>query len=271
MSPSIVYSLTALVALIPATIYPYRRVAGQGGEGRSPYFWGALALAFAGPTAWALTQIANRWHTGLSTALWVTIAVCMLIFTGVSAVTRSGWRLSPLLLPYLLLVAIFATVAEEAPKPLMHGGAPDIWIDLHIVVSVVTYALLTLAAVASLAGFLQERALKAKRPTPLTRFLPPVTESERLQTVLLGASETVLGAGLATGMAVLYFERGTLFRPDHKTLLSLASFLVIGGLLLAQARNGVRGRKATRLVLIAYLLLTLAYPGVKFVTEVLMG
>ncbi|MBK3797987.1 hypothetical protein GAY33_01800 [Azospirillum brasilense] len=271
MSQNIVYSLTALMALLPASIYPYHRIAGQGADGRSAYFWGALALGFAGPAAWALTQVAGRWHTGLSTALWITIAACMLLFIAMSALTRSAWRLSPLLLPYLLTVGAFATLAQQAPAPVLRGGAPGIWIDLHIAVSVITYALLTMAAVASLAAFLQERALKSKRPTPLTRFLPPVTESERMQLHLLGASEAVLGAGLATGMAVLYYETGALLRADHKTLLSVASFVVIGGLLLAHARTGVRGRMAARLVLIAYLLLTLAYPGVKFVTDVLLG
>lgn len=271
MSQNLLYSLTALLALVPASLYPYQRIAGQGGPGRSPYFWGSLALACAGPAAWSLTQIAGQWHTGLSTALWVTIAACTLLFTGLSAATPSAWRLSPLLLPYLLLVGAFATLAQEGPAPVLHSGAPGIWIDLHIAVSVVTYALLTLAAVASLAAFLQERALKTKRPTPLTRFLPPVAESERLQFSLLAASEAVLGAGLASGMAVLYYERGVLFRPDHKTLLSLATFLVVGGLLLAQARTGMRGRAAARFVLIAYLLLTLAYPGVKFVTDILLG
>jgi len=33
----------------------------------------------------------------------------------------------------------------------------------------------------------------------------------------------------------------------------------------------VRGRQAARGILLAYLLLTLAYPGVKFVTDVLMS
>lgn len=275
MSQNILYSLTALLALMPASLYPYRRLGGQGGgqggDGRTAAYWGALALAAIGPAMWALTQVAGRWHTGLSTALWVTIAACMILFIGLSALHRSAWRLSPLLLPYLLGVGALATLAEDAPAPLLRGGAPGIWIDIHIAVSVVTYALLTLSAVASLAAFLQERALKAKRPTPLTRFLPPVAVSERLQVGLLAASELVLGAGLATGMAVLHFEQGTALRIDHKTLLSLATFVVVGGLLLAQIRTGVRGRTAARIVLIAYLLLTLAYPGVKFVSGILLG
>ena len=36
-------------------------------------------------------------------------------------------------------------------------------------------------------------------------------------------------------------------------------------------RGGLRGQSAARLILLAYLLLTLAYLGVKFVTDVLIG
>ncbi|WP_085557395.1 cytochrome C assembly family protein [Azospirillum agricola] len=271
MSQNLLLSLTALLTLVPASVYPYRRAGGQGGEGRTPAFWGALLLAAAGPGLWAVTQVAGQWQTGFSTALWVTVAASMALFVGFSALHRSAWRLSPLLFPYLLAVGALATLTEDKPAPVLRGGAPGIWIDLHIAISVFTYALLTLSAVASLAAFLQERSLKAKRPTPLTRFLPPVAESERLQVGLLVASEVVLGAGLATGMAVLYFEQGTALRIDHKTMLSLATFAVVGALLIAQFRTGMRGRTAARMVLIAYLLLTLAYPGVKFVSNILVG
>ena len=47
--------------------------------------------------------------------------------------------------------------------------------------------------------------------------------------------------------------------------------LTIGGLLLVHYRTGLRGRRAARWVLVAYLLLTLAYVGVKFVTDVLLA
>ncbi len=269
MSQNLVFSLTALLALLPASLYPYRSVGGAGEQGRSGMFWGALALAVLGPVIWASVRIGGAWTTGLPTALWVTIATCMLLFAGLCAVTRSAWRLSPLLLPYLVAVAVVATLSEGTRAPMLQGGAPGIWIDVHIAVSVVTYALLTLAAVASLAAFLQERALKAKRPTALTRFLPPMAESERLQVRLLVASEVVLGAGLVTGMAVLHYEQGVSLRFDHKILFSLATFAVIAGLLFAHMRTGVKGRTAARLVLIAYLLLTLAYLGVKFVADIL--
>jgi ABC-type uncharacterized transport system permease subunit len=46
---------------------------------------------------------------------------------------------------------------------------------------------------------------------------------------------------------------------------------VIGGLLIARYSRGIRGRQAARLALLAYLLLALAYPGVKFVTDVVLA
>jgi ABC-type uncharacterized transport system permease subunit len=53
--------------------------------------------------------------------------------------------------------------------------------------------------------------------------------------------------------------------------LTIAAFVVIGGLLVCHYGSGVRGKMAARIVLLAYLLLTLGYPGVKFVTDVLMA
>ncbi|MGQ9366098.1 cytochrome C assembly family protein [Azospirillum sp. A39] len=268
MTQNLMFSLSALLALVPASLFPYRTLGALGR--RTVAYWGALALAVLGPAVAAAVHLGGGWHTGLPSTLWVTIAVCMALFAALCAATSNVWRLSPLLLPYLLLVAGLATLSQGTEEPPLRGGAPTAWIQLHIAVSVVTYALLTLAAVASLATFLQERALKAKRPTPLTRFLPPAAVSERLQVRLLAASEVVLSAGLLTGMAVLYYEYGSPLRFDHKTLFSLATFVVIGGLLLVHVRTGMRGRTAARLVLIAYLLLTLAYPGVKFVSDVLL-
>ena len=76
---------------------------------------------------------------------------------------------------------------------------------------------------------------------------------------------------IVTGMGAQYALDGSLVELNHKTILTGAAFLVIGALLLARRIWGMRGRRAARVVLIGYLLLTLAYPGVKFVTDVLIG
>jgi ABC-type uncharacterized transport system permease subunit len=128
-----------------------------------------------------------------------------------------------------------------------------------------------LAAVAGLGVFLQERALRFKRPTEFTRRLPSVAMGESLLVRLLMASGTVLGLALVSGITVSQLVQGRFIVLDHKTLLSLATFLAISVLVVMHYRGGLSGRRAARYVLFAYLLLTLAYPGVKFVTDVLIG
>ena len=53
---------------------------------------------------------------------------------------------------------------------------------------------------------------------------------------------------------------GALLTFDHKTVLTVIAFIVIGALLAAHYRVGLRGRRAARLVLIGYLLVTLVNP-----------
>lgn len=266
MTQGIVYDLGAAVSLLPLALVNRRVTAG-----RDRLFWLATALAVAGPSVHALGQVFGPWHTGFAMAMWTAVAVSVLTFAGVAAASRSAWRLAPLLAPYLIALGLLAAIWRTAVGPRLSAPIPLGWVELHIGVSVVTYGLLTLAAVAALAAFLQERALKRKQRTPLTMMLPAVAESEGLSGRLLAASEVVLGVGILSGMAVQYLETASLLVLDHKSLLALLAFTLILALLASRRVWGLRGRAAARGILVAYLLLTLAYPGVKFVTDVILA
>ena len=258
--------ITALIALVPATILPFRRTAERDG-----LFWLVLAVAIAGTGVWVFVIQSAGWQTGLSTALWLTILTCLILYAALAYWERDAWRLTPLLLPYLLILGVLATIWSQVPGKPLAGGAPLAWIGTHILVSVATYGLITLAAVAALAAAVQNRALKSKKRTRLAGLLPSVASSEALLVRLLITSEIILTLGLATGMATLYFATGDIVAFDHKSSLTIAVFVVLAVLLLLHFKSGVRGRSATRLVLLAYLLLTLGYPGVKFVTDIILG
>ena len=267
MSENMILSLSAIVALVPSSLLAMRRH-----HRPDAVFWLVLMVAVAGPVILVLTTMAGSWHTDLSTTIWVTIAATMAIFAVIAILAHETWRLTPLVSGYMAALGILAAVWSQVPhKPLSEGAAGGGWIGIHIAVSVGTYALVTIAAVAALAAFLQERALKKKKPTALTRLLPSVADCEELEVRLLVLGEIVLVMGLATGMALQYGETGTLLVFDHKTVLTITAFAVIGGLLAAHYKIGLRGRQATRIVLLAYLLLTLGYLGVKFITEVILA
>lgn len=264
MSQNISYALIAVVCLLPAVLVQRREAAKLDFA-----HWAALILATLGPGVWALAHATGHWQAGLGTALWVSIAVTLGLFTMLAWSVNHAWRLTQLIAPYMLTLAVLAVMAPETE--LAPDARVDGWVALHILVSVVTYGLVTIAAVAALAAFLQDRALKAKRPTKLTHSLPSVADCEHIAAMLLGWGEGILGLGLITGMAAQYRETGHLLAFDHKTVLSILAFVVIGALLFAQHKTGLRGRRAARLGLLAYLLLTLGYLGVKVVTGVFLA
>lgn len=265
MSTSLVFGLAGLAALLPAALLPLRAAR------RDTVFWLLVAIATVGPVVFAAARLHGGWHTGFGASLWFSIAATMLAFVLVAVLDRHGWRLGAVLVPYLLAVGILATVWATAPEHAVSGSVPVAWLTLHIVVALATYALLTLAAVAAFAVWAKEGAIRRRRQGGWTEGLPSVADAERLLRRLLVWAEVILGIGIATGMAVQLYASGSLLEFDHKTLLSIAAFVAIGILLVVHRRFGVRGRAAARFVLVGWLLLTLAYPGVKFVTDVLAG
>jgi len=260
-------SLIALSTIVPTVAQAFRRR-----PERDALFWAALAIALSGPMAWIGLHTAHSWQTGLAATLWVTIAATLALYGVVAALFPHAWRLAPVLAAYMLLLGVGAVVWRDAGGyPLQAGAGERVWIGVHIATAVVTYGLVTIAAVAAAAAALQDWTLKRKRTSALSRHLPSIRDCDGLQRTLLQFGWGVLAIGLATGMALQYRETGRLLTLDHKTVLTLAAFAVIGALLVAHWRAGLRGRRAARLALLAYLLLTLGYPGVKFVTEVLIG
>ena len=266
MHQSLVFGLSALTALIPLALVSRRHEPAQ-----DRIFWAAVLVSIAGPGAWVFVQMVETWQTGLSSALWVTVMASTIIFAFIAALSQNGWRIAPLFAPYMIILAGLALIWQQGQITDGHDTRVMArWVQIHIMTSVLTYALVTVAGVSSFGAFVQEKALKTKQPTALSRLLPSLTECESLTVRLLAIAAATLAIGLMTGIAIQYSDNSQVLRWDHKTVLSLTSFAVILALLFAHFQSGLRGRLAARFVLLAYLLMSLGYPGVKFVTDVLL-
>jgi ABC-type uncharacterized transport system permease subunit len=267
MSASLIPGLAALLALLPTLLL------GRAGTEHAPrrVFWACLVAFVVGPVSFAALLQGEGWRTGLGPALWLAVAASASLFAMLATGSAAARRLAPLLAAYLLLVGILALAWQHLPsRPLRSSDWPA-WLPVHIAVAVIAYGLLTIAAVAGTAGVVQERALRRRAPTPFTRSLPSIADGEALQLLLLVAVEVLLGLTVVSGFVVNRGQAGVWLALDHKTILSLLAFAVIGVLLLLHLRLGVSGRRMARFALVAYLLLTLAYPGVKLVTDLLIG
>jgi ABC-type uncharacterized transport system permease subunit len=163
-----------------------------------------------------------------------------------------------------------ATVALAIWNP---GGHTDItstnWqLDLHILFSVLAYSLFALAAAQAVLLDIQDRHLRNRRPGGFIRALPPLEVMERLLFQMIATGFTLLSAALLTGM--LFLEDIFAQHLVHKTVLSIASWVIFGILLWGRWKFGWRGRTAIRWTLSGFVFLILAYFGSKMVLELIL-
>ena len=267
------FSSLDLMAL--GTQFPILALAWRREPGRDHIFWLLLAAAFLGPFLWSITAHAVTWQAELTAALWTTIAATWGLFTFLCVYEKEAWRLIAIIAPVLFIMAVLAIIWSgqhgQSPATEIPGAARDAGLGLHIAVSVATYGLLTIAAAAGSAGIIQDRTLKSKQPTARSRNLPALSDCDAMMFRLLSMAEVVLALGVISGMALQFQETRQILAFDHKTILALIAFGLIAVLLVTHSLYGLRGRKAARWVLSAYLCLTLGYPGVKFVTDVILN
>jgi ABC-type uncharacterized transport system permease subunit len=264
MTTGLALQLAALAALIPLAMSALTaRLA------RNVLFWLLLGTPLVGILAVTCRLFKSGWQADFSANLWASIAVSLIAFGIVAAFNRSAIRLAALLVPYLFLLGLLAIFFSAGAEALPLRSSPA-WFGTHVLLALAAYGIFTLGAIAGLSVFLQERALKRKKTGWAELALPPLADSESLQIRLLGWSALLMGAALVSGIANEFIEQGRFLAFTHKILLSFLGFILILGLLFLHFRTGLRGRQAARLILLAYLLVTLAYPGAKFVREFLI-
>ncbi len=220
--------------------------------------------------AWVLyggLRVDDALNLGLvSAAALVTWAAVLLYLA--TALYRPIDNLGIFILPAAALAIILAWLAPGRPVLLRAASPIEV---AHVVISLIAYGLLTLAAVQGLLLLLQERELRQRQPGTLLRALPPLETMEQLMFQLIGVGFLLLTLTLVSG--ALFSEElfGKPLRFTHHMVLSLLAWLVFATLLLGHWRLGWRGRPAALWTLGGFVLLALAYFGTKFVLEVVLG
>ncbi|MFL6622063.1 MAG: inner membrane protein YpjD [Sulfurifustaceae bacterium] len=141
---------------------------------------------------------------------------------------------------------------------------------IHIVVALVAYSLLALAAIQSVMLLLQENKLRHKQPGGILRALPSMQTTEETMFQMIGLGFALLTVTLVSG--VFFSERvfGTPFKFTHHIVLAALGWIVYAWLLVGRWRFGWRGKTAVRWTLSGFGLLVLGYFGTKFVLEIIL-
>ena len=195
-------------------------------------------------------------------------AALSLVSLGMAALTTSvslNQRLQALGIVVFPLAAIFVVAlyffGDQEPETLS-------WqLLMHAMLALLAYATLAIASLLAVMLWFQERALRNRRIHGWLKALPPLVHLETLLFRTVGVGFILLTFVLLTGM--LFVDNMMAQHLWHKTVLSVLSWLVFGGLLLGRWRYGWRGPRAVQLTLIAMGLLLLSYFGSRAVLEIL--
>lgn len=144
------------------------------------------------------------------------------------------------------------------------GGA----IQTHAFLSLVAYALLTLAAAQAILVSIQRHHLSKHKPGGFIRALPALDRTEGLLFTLLLAGFLLLSLSLLSGF--VYLEDMFAQSLVHKTILSCVAWIIFAVLLFGRWRFGWRGKKAVQWALGGFALLLLAYFGSKIMLEIVL-
>lgn len=230
--------LLALVAVSLHAFALYDKIVGTAGGGLNFGFFNAVSL--------------------------VTWLIAMLVV--VAAFSKPVESLCVLILPLagvsLVLDATLATSHVILP-------AEAAQLRYHIVISILAYSTLSIAALQSVLLAIQNSYLRGKHPGGFIRAFPPLETMESLLFQMIGVGFVLLSMSLLTGLPQI--EDMFAQHQAHKTILSIVAWLFFAVLLWGRWRFGWRGRTAVRWVLSGFVVLLLAYFGVKLVKELLLG
>ncbi len=171
-----------------------------------------------------------------------------------------GLFLLPVITVLLFLIPI---LPEDSTTGLVHTSS--FLQSGHLLLSMIAYAVLTMAAFHAVMHLLLDQALKRKQTHPVINAMPPLVKLEGLILSLLNWSVWLLALSILTGLTWQWFDFSHFALFNHKVLLALFSFAMLFWLLIQQKKATWHGRRTSQLILTAYSLMLLAYFGVRLI------
>ena len=173
-----------------------------------------------------------------------------------------------------LYIFVFPLSIVAVAGSLLFGGTQvrtdlDDGLVTHIIISIVAYTALTMAAFQAILLSIHERQIRTKEPIAIIRILPPLQTMEAMLFQLLWIGLIFLTLSIASGF--IFLDDMFAQHVAHHTVLASASWAAYVILLGGHYVLGWRGATATRWTLVAFGLLALGYFGSKFVLEFILG
>jgi len=207
---------------------------------------------------------------GLDFRLAAAVSVCVLVVQYIYFIglLRHGIQgLGLILLPATAIPLLIIPLLPD--NPILHVEVTSMLEASHLLISLLAYALLTLATIHAAMLLLLDRALKRKQIGPIVQAMPSLFEVETHMYAQVGSATWILGLGILSGLIWQWEDFGHFQLLSHKVILGCFSWLVLVVLLAMRRHAGWPSRRAGWMVIAAYLLLLLSYFGVRLVQSAL--
>lgn len=141
-------------------------------------------------------------------------------------------------------------------------------LEIHILLSLLSYGLLAIAAGQSILLLIQTHYLKNKHPGGFVRSLPALQSMETLLFQMIKVGFILLTLALLSGF--IFLENIFAQHLVHKTVLSIVAWILFATLLWGRWHFGWRGKRAIHFTLGGFIFLMLSYFGSKMVLEIIL-
>ena len=232
----------------------------------------ARALGLLAVVAQGLTLL-PEWFEAHSLHFGFAISLSWMLWLAMLLLWVEAWfeRLPPLSALVYPIAALAVVLPIWFPGSALLIDPPPLF-RAHILLAMLAYSAFFIAATQALLVLSHERALhQASAVRSVWSEMPPLLTMDRMLAHAVIVSFAFLTLTLVSGVWVTQQATGALLRPDHKTVFTLATWLMTAAFLFGRGRWGWRGRMAARFTLTGFVFLLLAYVGSRFVIEVILG
>ncbi len=261
-------TLATLLYLLAAIVLLKRLASGieaQGSTKHAALASGAIAAALHAATVYNAVGVEQglnlSFFIALSFTSWLAASLILL-----SALRQPIENLGIAVFPFAAITLFLQGYQAESGVMI---SLDSTGLQAHILLSAISYSLLTLAAIQALLLAIQNKQLRNRHPGGFIRALPPLETMESMLFRLIAIGYLLLSLSLLS--AVPYTQNIFEQHLVHKTILSISAWVVFAILLWGRWRFGWRGRKAIRWTLSGFAVLMLAYFGSKLVRELILS
>ncbi|SRR5581483_2303838 len=182
--------------------------------------------------------------------IYETLSMCAFLLTLLFLFIYWRYRMESLgvfIFPLVFVMSLVATLGN----PVSAWSSPvvrNVWLTVHIVLVLLGYAALVLAAVASLLYLFQERELKSKKPRKFYYRLPPLGTLDEIISRSMALGFVLITLAVIAGSTWAFIELRTNWIGEPKIAISFFTWAVYLAMVFLRVTVGWRGRKAAIMV-----------------------